>query len=73
MRFVDEYRAPEQVLQLVEHLQQRPVFSRHAHRIAKGAENHPRTAGYLDTRINADHGQNAHRAAGAVNKFNIVR
>lgn len=23
MRFVDEYRAPEQVLQLVEHLQQR--------------------------------------------------
>ena len=54
-------------------LQQGAVFSRHAHGVAKGAENHPRTAGDIDTGVDASHRQHAHRAAGAVNKLDIFR
>ena len=53
-------------------LQQRAIFPRHAHRIAKGTENDVRLAGNFNTAVDAAHWQHADRAAGAVDKLDVI-
>ncbi len=48
-------------------------FTRHAHGVAEGAEDHSRAAGNLNAGIDAPHRQDAHRAAGTMNKFDVLR
>ncbi|CNU43574.1 Uncharacterised protein [Salmonella enterica subsp. enterica serovar Bovismorbificans] len=52
-------------------LQQRTLFPRHAHGIAKGAENHLRMAGDFHATVDASHWQHADRTTGAVNKLHV--
>lgn len=54
-------------------LQKRAVFTRHAHGVAEGAEDHSRAAGNLNAGVDAPHRQDAHRAAGTMNKFDVLR
>lgn len=48
-------------------------FTRHAHGVAEGAEDHSRAAGNLNAGVDAPHRQDAHRAAGTMNKFDVLR